>query len=233
MPRIKRFVIEYGTYHILSRGHNKKQIFNEDEDFEFYLNNILSCKQEFQFKVYNYVMMDNHLHLIMYVPVIDELARIMRSLNQKYAQHYRKKYGGSGYVWQDRFKSFLIQEGRYLLECGRYVELNPVRAGIVKSPEEYKWSSYRFYALGEQNLILSFNDEYLGLSENQNLRMKKYIEFVNDGINDKRGLERYFRQGLYGSSEFMNKLKRMGLKETTWKRGRPKRKIETDLEGLL
>jgi len=86
--------------------------------------------------------MSNHYHIIVFNSVPENLSNGIKLLNQSYTQYFRKKHDGVGHLWQDRFKSFVIQDGKYLLKCGRYVELNPVRAGMVISPEDYKWSSY-------------------------------------------------------------------------------------------
>jgi putative transposase len=221
MARMKRFTVENGIYHICSRGHNKQTIFRDDYDYSKYLNVLLDNKFEHNLKIYHYTIMPNHTHLIIESPTGIVLGKAMRNLNQKYAQYFRKKYGGVGYVWQDRFKSFLIQNGIYLLQCGRYIEVNPVKAGIVNKPEDYLWSSYKKYAINEENQIVDYNPEFIGLSENSELRIKKYADFVLDGIKDKRNLERYYNLGAYGDMEFINTLKSKGLKQVSWDKGRP------------
>ncbi|MBI5573521.1 MAG: transposase [Elusimicrobia bacterium] len=221
MARKSRFVVDNGTYHVFCRGHNKQKILHDNYDFSKYLNIFAECKEKHNLKLHHYVLMPNHPHLIIKAITGFDLSNAMRTLNQTYAQYYRAKYGGAGYVWQDRFKSFVIQDGLYLLECGRYIELNPVRAGIVISPENYRWSSYRFYAFGEKNDLIDANPEYCGLSDNSVMRMKKYIEFVKDGFKEKRKLLRYFREGVYGDENFIEKLKKNGLEKIKWRKGRP------------
>ena len=175
-------------------------------------------------KIYHYALMVHHIHIIIQSPDGKSLSGAMKRLNVSYTRYYRKRYKGIGHFFQDRFKSFLIQEGRYLLECGRYVELNPVRAGIVKSPDEYKWSSYRRYAEGEKNGIIDINPEYEGLSENSALRRERYKEYIKDGVVEKRKEDRFFRDGVYGSKEFMEKMKEQGLKLVWSHGGKPKKK---------
>ena len=102
--------------------------------------------------------------------------------------------------------------------------MNPVRAGIVKSPDEYKWSSYRVYAEGENNGIIDINPEYEGLSENSALRRERYKEYIKDGVVEKRKEDRFFRDGVYGSKEFMEKMKEQGLKPVWSHGGKPKKK---------
>jgi len=230
MPRLKRFTIENGNYHILSRGHNKKEIFHSDDDFKKYLQLLQSEKEKFNVKIYHYVIMDNHVHVISNSPDGNSLTSMMRGINQGYAQYYRKKYGGCGYVWQDRFKSFLIENGRYLLVSGRYVEINPVIAGIVKLPEEYRWSSYNVYAFGKQDAVVDFNPEYIGLANEDEHRKRLYRDFVKDGIIEKerRSGERFFKDGVFGSNKFVEKLKMMGLKQTWSHSGHPWDKKNTE-----
>ncbi len=224
MPRRARFTIEDGNYHILSRGHNKQPIFHEESDYKKYLEFLLNYKIKFSLKIYHYVLMKNHVHLILKSLNGEKLSKSMRGINQGYAQYYRSKYGGIGYLWQDRFKSFVIQEGVYLLECGRYIELNPVRAGIVKEPNEYPWTSYRYYAFGERNTLLDMNPEYLGISEDSARRTKLYSDFVKDGLKERRSLERLLKEGAYGNKNFVECLKGKGLNQVWSHRGRPKGK---------
>lgn len=226
MPRLKRFTIENGNYHILSRGHNRQNIFHNDDDFKKYLELLKINKQKFDVKIYHYSLMSNHIHIILNSPTGEVLTKMMRGVNQNYAQYYRKKYGGCGYIWQDRFKSFLIENGRYLLVSGRYVEINPVVAGLVKLPEGYKWSSYHVYAFGEKNDIIDFNPEYIGLSDTIETCQKLYKEFVMDGIKEKesRSEERFFRDGVFGTKEFIEQLKNMGLSQKWSHSGHPWKK---------
>jgi len=172
MARQARFMIENGIYHILSRGHNRQEVFHDNLDFEKYLALLLKLKKMYHIRVCHYILMTNHAHLILESPNGGSLSKAMRGINQGYAQYYRRKYGGCGYLWQDRFK---IQHGKYLLECGIYVELNPVMAKMVKKPEEYRWSSYRVYAMQEQNALVDVSPEYLGLSDNSEERVKVYV----------------------------------------------------------
>lgn len=227
MARPSRFTIENGVYHVLCRGHNKQKIFHDQRDFSKYLKILSECKEKYCLKVYHYVLMENHPHFIMMASKGTDLSDSMRTLNQTYAQYYRSKYGGTGYVWQDRFKSFIIERGKYMLTCGRYIELNPVKAGIVSHPKDYPWSSYRVYAMGEKNSMVDISPEYLALSDDSMIRVKKYAEFVNTGLHERRGLARYFRSGVYGDEFFVEYLKRKGLKQVSYLMGRPnKEKID-------
>ncbi|MFA5778738.1 MAG: transposase [Elusimicrobiota bacterium] len=168
MPRRARFTVENGTYHIMLRGNNRANIFKNDDDFSYFLELLKDNKEKYGLKIYHYVLMDNHVHIIIWSPDGASLSAAMKRITVTYTRYYRKLYKGIGHFFQDRFKSFLIQEGKYLLECGRYVELNPVRADMVKSPEGYKWSSYGIYAEGNitGTVLVSKNiTEYLIISD--------------------------------------------------------------------
>lgn len=225
MPRRARFTVENGTYHIMVRGNNRANIFKNDDDFSYFLELLKENKKKYGLKIYHYALMDNHAHIIIWSPDGANLSAAMKRIAVTYTRYYRKMYKGIGHFFQDRFKSYLIQEGKYLLECGRYVELNPVSAGMVKSPDEYKWSSYRVYAEGEKSGIVDFNPEYMGLSEDIEKRIKMYQEYIQDGAFEQRKEERFFKEGAYGSAEFKGLLEKKGLKPV-WSHGGcpPKRK---------
>ncbi len=208
----------------MTRGNNRTNIFIDKEDFENYLEILKNNKEKYGFKVYHYVIMNNHVHLIMWTKTGEDLSNGMRRIGVMYSSYYRRKYKGVGHVFQDRFKSFIIQEGKYLLECGRYVELNPVRAGIVKMPLEYKWSSYGYYMETQKTNIVDNDPEYLGLSEEPEKRKDIYREYVERGEFNKTDEDRYFKKGVYGSDNFWMQLKVKGLESKRSNAGRPKRK---------
>lgn len=212
MPRYKRFTIENGVYHILARGNNRQAVFLSEDDYRKFINLVKRCKEKFSFKVYHYVLMPNHYHLILESPDGKSLANGMKSLNVNYVVWFRKKYGGVGHFWQDRFKSFIIERGSYLLECGRYIENNPARAGLVSKAGDYEFSSYGSYVFGIKGGLVDFSPECLGLSEDEGIRGKLYSEFVAEGLKERRRLSRYFREGCYGSTTFLKNLKKEGLK---------------------
>ena len=223
MSRRRRFVVDDAYYHILNRGNNRQDIFVEENDYGQFLKMMTGYFGNAGMEIIHYALMPNHYHLIVKIKDAANLKKVLQQLNQGYARYYRKKYGGVGYFWQGRYKSFLIESGRYLLECGIYVELNPVRAGLVEKPEYYKWSSSRFYGEGKENKIITVSPEYEGLAQKKEDRMQVYREMLKYRFEEKRKLERYFKRGVYGSGEFEKKLKGKGLSETWSHRGRPKK----------
>jgi putative transposase len=158
MPRGVRIILNNLCYHIINRGNQKQAIFLEDADFAKYLQLLRHFKKKYAFRVFGYCLMPNHIHLILEPKKPDELARFMQCLTQTYTVWFNNKYKKAGHLWQGRFKSMAIQKDNYFLECVYYVEVNPVRAGLVSSPTDYIWSSYRDRVLGNKNGLIDFPD---------------------------------------------------------------------------
>lgn len=145
MPRGARLLIENGCYHIITRGIQKNITFIDDYDYEKYMKILKKCKSRFMCKLYGWCLMPNHPHLILFS---NSLSKAMHFLNFSYAQYFNNKYNRSGYVWQSRYNSFVVQKDKYLLNLISYVEYNPVRGKIVTNPEDYRWSSYKARVFG-------------------------------------------------------------------------------------
>ncbi|MFW6134169.1 MAG: transposase [Elusimicrobiota bacterium] len=222
MPRIARFIMDNSIYHVMVRGNNKNAIFHEEKDYKYYLKLLNKVKEKYEIEIYHYVLMNNHVHIIMKVKKGKELGKVMKSLNLGYTQYYRKQYGGIGHFFQDRYKSFIIQEGKYLLECGKYVELNPVKAGIAKKPTGYKWSSYKNYISGKIDEFIDIDPEYISLSKNKDKRKIIYKDYVESNDEEQRDEKRFFNVGAYGSKQYIKNLMKKGLKPRWSHRGRPK-----------
>jgi putative transposase len=149
----------------------------------------------------------------------------MKGIDLSYAQHYKRKYDHVGHFWQDRFKSILISRDEYLLACGSYVELNPVRAGVVKDPKDYRWSSYRVYAYGEEDALVDEDPIYWELSNEEPNRRRKYREFVKGMLRSKEAMRGEMEwRVIYGSEVFAGKLKKAyEMEEMIKPIGRPKK----------
>jgi len=166
--------------------------------------------------------MNNHVHLIVWVSCASMLAKFMKQVNLSYFNYYKKLYGYCGHIFQGRYKSNIIETDRYLMQCGKYIELNPVRAGMVKLPEEYVFSSYKHYSLGFQDALISDSPAFLSLAEDSQKRRNEYISFVVDA--DMINTNILAKQAFIGSKEFIRKLHQYyGIKEVTSKGGRPRK----------
>lgn len=166
----------------MTRGNNQQIVFHKPQDYKFYLSLIARFKIELPFDLYHYCLMPNHTHFLVRTRDAEGFARFMKKLNLAYFSHYAQKYGWSGHLWQDRYKSQPVGKDAYFIQCGKYIELNPVRAELVKKPENYLYSSYRYYSLGEPNDLLSEDLFYPELANTSQKRYKAYQELVISDI---------------------------------------------------
>ena len=183
MPRKPRIILPNCPHHIIQRGHNRQVIFAENSDFKRYLNNILELKEKFNIKVFAYCLMTNHVHMILQ-PGEDayKVPLFMKTLSGRTTFYFNKLEGRSGTLWESRYKSSPIQKEYYLLNCCRYIELNPLRAGIVDHPGDYKWSSF------SERIIYGATDDtdtYVDLNKDKD----RYKD--DEQINNNNNIENY------------------------------------------
>lgn len=178
MPRQPRFLPPDNYYHIINRGNNHTSIFTCEEDFSFYLEKLKELKQEHPFDLFHYCLMETHIHLLVKINKKSDFSNFSKRLNLSYSSYFRRNYGFIGHFWQGRFKSQLISSDPYLLQCGKYIELNPYKAGIVENPEDYSWSSYRYYSLGEYNSLITEDIFYQDLGLNSKERQHNFKKLV-------------------------------------------------------
>ena len=181
MPRRARLVMDGGTYHVLTRGNNGQMLFQDDRDYQRYMDLLLPLVREHGVKVFHFVLMPTEVHMLMEVPLAEALSKLMSGINLAYSWGYRKRYGYSGHLWQGRFLSLMIDPPGGLLACGRYVELNPVRTGVVMHPKAYRWSSYHTYAEGTPHPLLSSHPHYPALGSTARERQARYRQFIQEG----------------------------------------------------
>jgi putative transposase len=226
MPRTARIAPNENVYHILTRGNNRQDVFKDEKDYERYKDILKRYKEKYKFKLYHYALMRNHVHLV--IETTDKggkLSEIMKGINLSYAQYYKHKHRHIGHFWQDRYKSIIISKDDYLLACGSYVELNPVRAKIVEDPKDYRWSSYNAYAYGKKDIITDEHFIYKELSKDEAERRKKYREFVKGMIKEKAAMKGEMnRRVVYGSEDLVKKVeKEYKVGAVIRQKGRPKK----------
>ena len=181
MPRKTRTIRSGEYYHIVSRGNNHQWLFETEDDFKFYLRMLERYSQKYNVQILHYCLMNNHTHLLLKSNVMDHgITKLMHDVQMIYAFYYQRKYGKSGHVFEDRFKDFHISSESYLLECGRYIERNPVRAMLAKKPEGYDWSSYRFYGYGRLNNLITENPLYSQFGGTSKERQKAYRQYLTE-----------------------------------------------------
>ncbi len=194
----------------MTRGNNRQRVFKDDEDYTRYIHILQQYKLKYKFLLYHYVLMGNHIHLVLQPSGHGgALSEIMKGINLSYAYHYKKKYNHVGHFWQDRYKSIIVSEDEYLLSCGSYVELNPVRAKKVGDPKDYPWSSYCAYAYGTDNPAVEKHPTYKGLAEKPVDRQRKYRDFVKGMLKEKKAMKGEMdRRLVYGDADFIGTLTR-------------------------
>ena len=179
MPRRARIKCGGIPHHIIQRGNNRTACFFADDDYRCYLQSLSEGAHRYGCAIHAYVLMTNHVHLLA-TPEDDEgLSHMMRYLGSRYVQYVNYVYRRSGTLWEGRFKSSLIDSDRYLLACYRYIELNPVCAGMAVAPADYKWSSYGAHALGRTDDLLRDHSCYLALGVNGEERQQAYGNCFN------------------------------------------------------
>ena len=185
MPRRLRLVLPGVPLHVVQRGVNRQACFLDGLDKQRYLDYLRSCLAPAPCCLHAYVLMNNHVHLLLSTQSTGSLSSLMKVLNQRYGQYFNWRHGRTGSLWEGRYKSCLVQGERYLLICQRYIELNPVRAGIVALPGQYCWSSYRSNAQGMHDDLLSPHPLYLMLGSNELERQKIYRSLFQDELNER------------------------------------------------
>jgi putative transposase len=176
MPRRARLRLAGLPLHIIQRGNNRTPCFYADEDYALYLYHLGEMAREFHCAVHAYVLMTNHVHLLLTPALSDGPSLLMKHLGQRYVQYVNRTYRRSGTLWEGRFRSSPVQERAYFLRCHCYIELNPVRASMVSHPRDYRWSSFLANAELASSRLLTPHGEYLALGRNDNERAAAYQE---------------------------------------------------------
>ena len=230
MPRTSRIVIADYPHHVIQRGHNRQTVFASDEDYQYYLENLRTWKEAYGCKIYAYCLMTNHVHLII-DPGHDarHLAQLMKRVAGRQTRYVNMIERRTGSLWEGRFKSSPISTDEYLLACCRYVELNPLRAGIVADPADYRWSSYGAKIGVCKEGWFDADPCYLGLADSEGKCAERYMAWVKNSIPT--GEWELIRQSLQrgqltGSPRFVDEIeKKIERRVECRGRGRP-RKIE-------
>ena len=184
MPRPKRICIPSFPHHVVQRGNNRQATFYHRDDFRAYREFLCDAATTHSVSIHAYVLMTNHVHLLLSPSASDGLSMFMQALGRRYVTYINKTYCRTGTLWEGRFKSSVIESDAYCITCYRYIDLNPVRAGIALQPAAYPWSSYRANALGEANHLLTPHATYLQLGSTLKDRVARYRNLVDDALDD-------------------------------------------------
>jgi putative transposase len=177
MARLPRYVIPGQPQHIIQRGNNRQVIFAAEADYQFFRDALVEAAKKHGLAIHAYVWMTNHVHLLASPAFDDSISKTLQSVGRRYVQYFNYSYKRSGTLWEGRYRATVVDSERYLLTLMRYIELNPVRAGMVTLPQDYPWSSFRRNALGESGSNadwLSSHNEYLRLGRDAADRQTAY-----------------------------------------------------------
>jgi putative transposase len=169
--------------HIIQRGNNREPCFFAEADYRFYLESLRDAAEKYQCAIHAYVLMTNHVHLLMTPFAEDALGHCLQSVGRRYVRYVNRVHHRTGTLWEGRYKASLVDTEGYLLTCYRYIELNPVRAGMVVQPGDYRWSSYHYNARGEQDGLLTPHPEYLRLGVTVSERQRAYRELFRTAVD--------------------------------------------------
>ena len=186
MARLPRYVIPGQPQHIIQRGNNRQVIFAADADYQFFRDAMVEAAGRFGLAIHAYVWMTNHIHLLATPTHADSIGKTFQSAGRKYVQYFNYTYRRSGTLWEGRYRATVVDSEHYLLSVMRYIELNPIRAGMTAHPRDYPWCSHRRYAYGEGGPNLSWliePDQYLHLERTNDARRRAYRELFKVGID--------------------------------------------------
>jgi len=217
VPRKPRFTLPGIPQHVIQRGNNREPCFLSEMDYRRYLEDLQTVAETYHCRIHAYVLMTNHVHLLITPMQEQGLGEMMQALGRRYVYYINKTYGRSGTLWEGRYKASLVDSEAYLLTCMRYIELNPVRAQMVNHAGEYQWSSYGANAQGRTDVLLSPHPLYTALGTIPTERQQAYRELFRYHVDDAQLHE--IRDALnhelvLGRSYFKDKIEAMTQRQT-------------------
>ncbi len=225
MARLQRVSVPGVSEHVIQRGNNRQVCFASESDMKAYLHWLLEYSRKCQVDIHAWVLMSNHVHLLCTPQVNCGVSKMMQSLGRMYVRYFNYVYARSGTLWEGRFKSSLVQNERYLLEVYRYIELNPVRAGMVEDPSEYSWSSNRCNGLGLRSKLRTKHCEYQALGKTSEERQTAYRGLFKSHVDNAllTQIRECSKKGLaLGNDRFTSQIESLSKRRVTARKpGRP------------
>ena len=186
MARLPRLTVAGYPHHIIQRGNNRQAIFASTPDYEMLLGMLDENARKFGVAIHSYVLMSNHFHLLATPETTEAIPQLMQAVGRRYVRYFNDSQGRTGTLWEGRYKSTLIQAERYLLACMVYIDLNPVRAGMVADPADYPWSSHAHYIGRRNDKLLAPHPLYWELGNTPFSRDAAYADLVRSGISSQQ-----------------------------------------------
>jgi putative transposase len=210
MPRQPRLLVPGQPHHVIQRGNNRSPIFAGEADYRVFHDWFADACRDHACLVHAYVLMTNHVHFLMTPATAGGIGHVMQAVGRKYVRYFNRMNERTGGLWEGRYRAMRIDSERYLLTCYRYIELNPVRAGLVADPSQYRWSSYGANAIGLLDPLVTTHERYLALGVGRAARTTAYRALFHQVLDERT---------LYG---IRNGRKAEGKAEGVWKGVRPR-----------
>lgn len=224
MARLPRFFVPDTPQHVIQRGNDRQPIFRTSADHAFFKSCLEFAACRHGVAIHAYVLMTNHVHLLATPEAATSLPRAMQSVGRVYVRYFNSTHGRSGTLWEGRYKATIVESDRYLLACMRYIELNPVRAGLVEHPERYPWSSHRANAFGVSDPLVRAHPLYRTLGTTPANRRAAYLTLFGPAVaDDETHAIRDATQNAWalGGAEFRRGVERLGRRAERAPLGRP------------
>lgn len=235
MPRTKRYCPPGLPVHVIQRGNNRAECFLSDDDKIVYLGILRNASSRYRLDIHAWVLMTNHVHLLVTPRMEAAVSRAMQYLGAEYVRYFNEKHTRTGTLWEGRFRSCLVESEVYFLTCQRYIELNPVRAGMVNTPGLYRWSSFHANALDVPSTIRSPHETYLSLGNNGRQRSSAYRALFEDGLAQDQidSIRLATNKGLvFGSEQFKDEIEQRSRQRTRLSKRGPKGSREQTILAL-
>jgi putative transposase len=235
MPRLQRIMAAGFPQHVLQRGNNREDCFFAEADYAAYLHWLERAARTYRVAIHAYVLMANHVHLLVTPDLEGGVSRMMQYLGRHYVQYINKTYGRSGTLWERRFHASVVETEAYLLTLHRYIELNPARAGIVKAPEQYKWSSAKDHLAPMENPLIVDHDVYMRLGATPSARARAYGALIEEPLEEEAlsQIRTAARQGgVLGSDRFKEQIEiQLGRRVRLGRPGRKPKQLDAPEAG--
>ncbi len=226
MARLPRYTITNQCQHIIQQGSDWQQVFFEEQDYQYFHDCLDAASFNYELKVHAFVLMPDHVHILATPSAPDSVSRTVQSVGRNYVQYFNECYSGSGSIWEGRYRATVLDEKQYLLTCSRYIELNPVRGGLVKHARDYRWSSYAHNALGRVDEMITPHREYQRLGATDKERVNAYRALFKQKISTETEeliTDSTLKGWALGGAKFTRKIEKIsGRRATQLPKGRPK-----------
>ena len=226
MARLPRYSIVNQPQHIILKGLEGRRLYFEEQDYQYFHDCLDAAAYNYHLKLHAYVLMPDHVHILATPANTDSVSRTVQSIGRNYVQYYNESYASSGTLWESRYRATVIEAKTYLLACSQYIEMNPVRAGLVKKPQEYRWSSYAHNALARADEMFTDAPQYRRLGPNHKERARAYrARFKNplSGELVEQLTASAMKGWALGDSKFIRKIEALsGRRASQLPRGRPR-----------